>query len=390
MRSRPAAATAPTSAPPTGPGGPRRYRRITEGPGHFELDLSSGTPDPTLLPDLGPIVSRVGKQSLTSSYLDHPVLPALEEELRRSWPFEPEAVTVVDGAMDALDRVAQVVLRLGDRVVVEHPSFPPLLDLLDQLGCAVVPVDVDDDGPSVAGLRAGAAQRATCGRCSCSRAPTTRPASGSRARRARALAELLTGTDTVVVEDDHANDISARRAGEPRRVPARTAPCTSAATPRATARTCAWRRSGGAGEVVTAVANRRLLGPGWSSRILQALLLELLQDPATPEVMATARAVYGRRRAIVADALAAAGVAVSGRDGINLWMRVANERSAAVALATRGIGVAPGEPFLVRPDDDHLRVTVGLITGPDDHVAAVADHLAHAAGRLPTRQPHHR
>ena len=65
--------------------------------------------------------------------------------------------------MDALDRVAQVVLRLGDRVVVEHPAFPPLLDLLDQLGCDVVGVDVDDEGLSVDGLRAalldGAARR---------------------------------------------------------------------------------------------------------------------------------------------------------------------------------------------------------------------------------------
>ena len=57
------------------PGGPRRYRQITEGPGHFALDLSSGTPDPLLLPDLAPIVARVGRQSLTSSYLDQPVLP---------------------------------------------------------------------------------------------------------------------------------------------------------------------------------------------------------------------------------------------------------------------------------------------------------------------------
>ena len=40
---------------------------------------------------------------------------------------------------------------------------------------------------------------------------------------------------------------------------------------------------GGAGDVVTAVANRRLLGPGWSSRILQAVLLELLRDPATAD-----------------------------------------------------------------------------------------------------------
>ena len=36
---------------------------------------------------------------------------------------------------------------------------------------------------------------------------------------------------------------------------------------------------GGAGDLVTAVANRRLLGPGWSSRILQALLLGAAARP---------------------------------------------------------------------------------------------------------------
>ncbi|HEU4840419.1 MAG TPA: aminotransferase class I/II-fold pyridoxal phosphate-dependent enzyme, partial [Ilumatobacteraceae bacterium] len=283
--------------PPTGPGGPRRYRRITEGPGHFELDLSTGTPDPALLPDLGPVVSRVGKQSLTSSYLDHPVLPALEDELRATWPFPPEAVTVVDGAMDALDRVAQVVLRLGDRVVVEHPGFPPMLDLLDQMGCVVVGVDVDDDGPTVAGLRAALAEgdvRAVILQ------PRAQNPAGARLTvgRATALADVLARSDAIVVEDDHANDIS-------------TAELVSLGTwlPGRTVHIRSYSKShgpdlrlaavGGAGDVVTAVANRRLLGPGWSSRILQALLLELLQDPATPAVMARAREVYGRRRALV-------------------------------------------------------------------------------------------
>ena len=91
----------------------------------------------------------------------------------------------------------------------------------------------------------------------------------------------------------------------------------------------------------------------------------------------------------MSDILAGNGIDVTGTDGINLWMRVANERSAAVALAARGIGVAPGDPFMVRPDDDRLRVTVGLITGPEAHVREVAEHLAAAAGRLPTRT-HHR
>ena len=46
---------------PTGPGSPRRYRKVVADPdnaGHFAIDLSTGTPDPTLLPDLRPALAR--------------------------------------------------------------------------------------------------------------------------------------------------------------------------------------------------------------------------------------------------------------------------------------------------------------------------------------------
>ena len=67
---------------------------------------------------------------------------------------------------------------------------------------------------------------------------------------------------------------------------------------------------GGAGDVVGAVANRRLLGPGWSSRILQAVLLEMLDDRATLDAVGRARAEYARRRDWSADVLDAHGVTV--------------------------------------------------------------------------------
>ena len=203
-------------------------------------------------------------------------------------------------------------------------------------------------------------------------------------RRAKALAAVLADTPTIVVEDDHAYEIS-------------TAPLVSLGRwlPERTVHVRSYSKShgpdlrlaavGGAGDVVTAVANRRLLGPGWSSRILQALLLELLRDRATDETMRAAAATYARRRALVSGVLADHGVPVAGHDGINLWMEVADERSATVALAARGIGVAPGEPFLVRPDTDHLRVTVGLIPGADDH--ASNRRAPRGGGRPPAPPP---
>ena len=75
------------------PLGPRRFRRVTEGPGHFSLDLSTGMPDQALLPDLGPVLARVAGRTATTSYLDDPVVPALDEALRSRWPFPPEAMT---------------------------------------------------------------------------------------------------------------------------------------------------------------------------------------------------------------------------------------------------------------------------------------------------------
>ena len=367
---------------PVGPGGPRRYRRVTEGPGHFALDLSSGTPDPALLPDLSKVVARVSRQSLTSSYLDQAVLPELDEFLRDDWPFVPEQLTVVDGAMDALDRVAQVVVRLGDRVVVEHPTFPPLLDLLEQLGAEVIGVDVDTEGMSVDGLRAALALQPSAVFLQ----PRAHNPTGATmsVRRRKALAPLLATSTAVIVEDDHSADIaSGQLVSFGQSMPSRTVHIRSFSKSHGPDLRLA--AIGGAGNVVSAVANRRLLGPGWSSRILQAVLVGLLVDPATATTLDRARTEYARRRQLVVDVLAEHGVPTAAGDGINLWMRVADERSALITLAAQGVGAAPGEPFMVRPDADSLRLTVGLLDGSVDEIRATSRRLADAAGFTASR-----
>ncbi|MBI4932239.1 MAG: aminotransferase class I/II-fold pyridoxal phosphate-dependent enzyme [Actinobacteria bacterium] len=364
---------------PTGPAMPRRYRRVTEGPGHFALDLSTGTPDPALLPDLGPVIARVSRQSLTSSYLDHPVLPELEERLRADWPFTPDELTVVDGAMDALDRVASVVVRLGDRVVVEQPAFPPLLDLLDLLGAEVVGVPLDEQG-----MRADALADALAGGASAVfLQPRAHNPTGITltARRGKQLAAVLGKSHAIVVEDDHSGDIaSGALVSMGTYLPDRTVHIRSYSKSHGPDLRLAG--VGGAGHVVSAVSNRRLLGPGWSSRILQAVLLEMLDHDPTVEAVAHARREYAERRAAVAEVLEQHGVGFTGSDGINLWMQVADERSSLITLAAQGIGAAPGEPFMVQPDAPSLRVTVGLV---DHDIDAIAKVLADAAGTVPTR-----
>ena len=367
---------------PTGPGGPRRYRRVTEGPGHFALDLSTGTPDPELLPDLRPVIASVPSSSLTTSYLDHPVLPALEAALRERWPFVPEELTVVDGALDALDRLAQVVVGLGDRVVVEHPTFPPLLDLLDLLGAEVIGVDVDDDGMSLDGLHAALALSPVAVFLQ----PRAQNPTGvtMSAHRAGAIAKALAGTEAIVVEDDTWGDMATEHVHSiGAHLPAQTVHIRSYSKSHGPDLRLA--AVGGAGEVVRATANRRLLGPGWTSRILQSVLLLMLDDPKVAACVEHARDEYARRRRVVTSVLTERGVPFTGTEGFNLWMRVADERSALLTLAARGVGAAPGEPFLVRGDDPHLRLTVGLLNGTDADIRSTAELLATAAGFRPAR-----
>ncbi len=353
---------------------PRRYRSVTEGPGHYALDLSTGTPDPELLPDLAPILARVSRRPLTTSYLDDPVLPELDEVLRAHWPFVPEALTVVDGAMDALDRLISGVVRLGDRVVVERATFPPLLDLLEQLGAEVIGVDVDehgiDPGSLTAALRSSPVLLVTQPRAQNPLAVST------TAGRAAELAEVLAPTGTLIVEDDHAGDISrSSLASIGSHLPARTVLIRSFSKSHGPDLRLA--AVGGAGEPIGRLVRRRMLGPGWSSRLLQAVLAELLVNPTTAAAMTAAREAYSQRRDGLVAALVDRGVAASGNDGINVWVDVADERGAQVALAARGIGVAPGAPFLTSGGNgQHLRLTVSLLREGTEHLA---DHLA-AAG----------
>jgi DNA-binding transcriptional MocR family regulator len=351
-----------------------RYRQALEHQAGFTLDLSTGIPDERLLPGLARALRAVTTAGTPHSYLDDPVLPELAEVLVASWPYRPPALTVVDGALDGMELVIRTLLRCGDRVVVEHPSFPPILDLLEAAGVEVVGVPLDSEGPDPTALAEALAGPV--------RAVFLQPRGQNptgislSATRARALARLLEDTDTVIVEDDSASAIS-------------TAPEVSLGSwlPEQTVHVRSFSKShgpdlrlaamSGPEALMADVRHLRQLGQGWSSRLLQRMLLDLLIDDRSRAEVATARDEYARRRRAFVGALAARGVEVGGDDGLNLWVPVHDESAALVRLASRGIGAAPGTPFDVLPSaQGHIRVTVGLV---DADLDAVADEVAAAA-----------
>ena len=119
-----------------------------------------------------------------------------------------------------------------------------------------------------------------------------------------------------------------------------------------------------------------MLGPGWTSRMMQSVMFDLLSNPDAVEAIAASGRVYAQRQEGLANALSAAVVAHTAGDGLNAWLPVADERSATVSLAAAGIRVAPGAPCQLGEADPHVRVTVALV-GADD-VESIAGALATA------------
>ncbi|UQX90342.1 aminotransferase class I/II-fold pyridoxal phosphate-dependent enzyme [Jatrophihabitans telluris] len=358
-----------------------RYRRAVDRQTPFSLDLSTGVPDSELLPDLGRALSglsRLAPLATPASYLDDPVLPELAAVLHAQWPYPVEQITVVDGAMDGLELFVRSALRFGDRVVVESPCFPPLLDLLESIGVTVVGVGLDDQGLRPDEL-AGALDEPT-GHLPVAvflqpRAQNPTGASLNEAR-ARELAALLARVDCLIVEDDSAGGVAGA-------VPI----SLGAWLPERTVHVRSFSKSHGPDlrlaamsappAVLREILSRRQLGQGWSSRMLQQILLSLLTDAESVGEVERARATYARRRESIVTALRERGVEVGGRDGINIWVPVVDETAAVVRLASQGIGVAPGSPFAVLAHQDpHVRVTVGGVADRHDELA---DALAAAA-----------
>lgn len=365
---------------------PRRYRGL-DGALEARIDLSRGTPDPELLPALGPALSRISTRADTVSYMQKPDIPELHDLLRETWPTAVESITVTNGALDAIDRALATLVRFGDRVVVETPTFPPFLDLLEHHGLDPVPVPVDAHGMRpdrlATALRANPAVVLLQPRA---HNPTGASITLQRAKELAFVLYRARGAErTLVIEDDHSGSIS-------------TAPEVSLAAwlPERVLHVRSFSKShgpdlrigalGGPRALVDRVVARRLLGPGWTSRMTQALLFELLTDPVPVAEVAHARDVYAARQERLAEELRRHGIDARAGDGINTWLPVANEREAIVRLTAAGIRVAPGGPFL--PEDEteggHVRVTVGVAA---QDLEGIAGALADAARARVGAQP---
>ncbi len=353
---------------------PTRFERIGNFGNRLNIDLSWAVPDPALLPPLeAALVSALDDPGL-HDYAREPITARLRDAVAGSWPFPAESWLAVGGGYEGLHLICQTSIQPGDRVAVEQPTAPRILDILDAVGAELIPVACDVHGPLPDQLQralrtdpvAFVYQPRTHSPCGHSVAPA----------RLQELADALSPVSALVIEDDGQGDLSATpRISIGTVLPERTVHIRSFSKPYGPDLRLAVLA--GAPDAVERARVYRTFGTGWTSRILQDAAAYLLTDASTQAVVDEARSIYQQRRRAVADPLAELGVPTQNADGLCLWVPVQDERHALVTLAAHGISASPGSRYHSSAGAPHIRVGTGRLT---EQAAYVAESLALAAG----------
>lgn len=334
------------------------------------VDLASGNPDKVLLPSLARAIRKLDPSPrLYGSDLKSPALLALARKRLAHDGVPVRSLAFTSGALDAIERILQLHLRPGDRVIVEDPAFAGILDLVAALGLEPVPAEVDD-----AGILPPALERAmSVGAEALIVTPRAQNPRGSAfdTARARALGRILRAQpDLLLIEDDHGAEVCGAPlhtlTAQPRRRWAYTRSVSKSLGPDLRLSVVA-----GDDETLARLEGRQLVGMRWVSHILQEIVYHLWSDPRVEAQLKAAEKTYAERRSALRSALAARGIEAFGRSGLNLWIPVPDETLVVQALRDSGWAVTPGRRFRIASPPG-IRVTVASLARGDAERFATA------------------
>ncbi len=345
-------------------------------------NLSSGNPDPNLLPDLtsalrdseGPVV-LYGDRSVDENLADQGA------RLLAADGVSADHLTVVSGGLDGMERVLQAHVRRGDRVAIEDPTYPPVIDLVGALGLTAVPMALDDEGPELVSMQA-ALESGVSAAIVTPRAQNPLGSAISAARAIELRSILARFPDVLVIEDDHAAAISGATLHSIASDRERWATIRSAA--KTYGPDVRLALLAGDSTTVRRVEGRQHLGPGWVSHVLQRLVARMMSDPEIDHEVSLAADRYESRRRAMLDALTEWGFEAHAASGLNVWVPVPDEPAVVLAMEERGFAIRAGGRFRIRSAPG-VRLTVAALDDGEADGVARALHGAISEPRPGTR-----
>jgi len=298
-------------------------------------------------------------------------------------------VTITPGGQAAITASLRALLRPGEPMLAESPTYPGALAAARLAGIRVLPVPVDEHGV-IPSLLAEAFARSGARAFYCQ--PTYHNPTGtvlSPARRAEVLA-VAEAAQAFIVEDDACRWLShGPRPPRPLLADDRDGrvvyltSLTKAASPSLRIGAIIAR-----GPVASRLHAIRVVDDLFVARPLQEAALDLLTRPAWDRHLRELGRQLGRRASVLAQDLRTALPAVrfpTPAGGMHLWARLpAGTDDTEVARAARqaGVIVMPGQPFFpAEPPAAHLRLTFSAAASETELRAGV-QRLSRAAPLL--------
>ena len=364
-----------------------------------ELDMTAAVlPAPARLGSLAALAAADLQRHLGGIGYDPYGLPELRDAIaahltERGAPTRREHVLVTQGALHGLDLVLRTLVRPGDGVLVESPTYPAALDAIAARGARALPVAIDDDGwdlPFLESTLETVAPRLAY--LTPDHQNPTGVSVGEAQRRALLSASRRSGT--LVVVDEIAADLAFDDAPRPPRLAALDRHDTTI-TLGSLSKLCwaglrvGWVRA--APGIVDRLARTRSASDIGSPTLDGLVAVRVLAE--LEPLIADRRRLLVERRDVLLEALAEHlpewRLATTPRGGLCVWLELPAPISSRLAATARTLGVlvAPGPRFDASGGLDHrLRLP---LTSPDVTVEAVR-RLAEAERRSAPRTRAHR
>ncbi len=355
-------------------------------PGTVLRDIGTGNPDPALIPDPTPALARIGRRTVLYG---EPVIDRGLQEWATNWmraaidPAQEFRLTVTGGASDAIERLLAQTLTRDDAVALEDPCFLSSLNTVRLGGYRPVPVPVDAEGMTVAGLQA--ALEAGVRAIVCTPRAQNPTGASLTAERAAALRDVLAAHPYVlVIEDDHFSLLS-QRPFHSLIGPAQRRFALIRSVSKFLGPDMCLAVTASDPDTAERLATRLSPGTTWVSHLLQRLAVAQLTDPEVLTGIRAAGAHYAARNAAFVARVAHPDVEVVAGDGLSLWLRLpVSARAVGEQLMRRGWLARPGDEFVLADEAAarHLRLTVHDLSDADADRLASDLHAAVGAARL--------
>jgi DNA-binding transcriptional MocR family regulator len=341
------------------------------------LDLAHAAPEaaPELLPAYEQALAELPAHLAGHGYAPTGLLAlraaVADRFTARGLPTEPDQIVITVGVGDATAVVLETLLQPGDRVLVEHPTYPGVLSMADAAGGRCIPVPVDAAEPDALVRAAHLAARQSSPRLAFLMPDFSNP-TGARLSAAgrRRLAATLWQQGVLTLVDEVAAELHLD--GDP-------APPYAAGLPDAATVTlgglskAVW---GGlrVGWLRTEAALAAQLGAALSRRQLSVGLLDQLAATVLVRQLDTVlehrRTQLRDRRDVLLAEIAARlpdWSVLPPEGGLSLWCRLPDgigSAAVAAAAAPRGLLLAEGQAFGTgHAFDDRLRLPFTLPPG---------------------------